>query len=94
MDKIEFRRTKIKYGADTEKSVAINIFVNGRNLLDDIHRYEENRHIGGGHVPITNYELYESLAEDYSKKDVPIYGCGCGVIECCPVYISVKVNEL
>lgn len=93
MDKIEFRKTKIEYGVDGDKNDAVNIFVNGRNLLDDIHRYEKKFHIAGGHTPITTYKLYENLAEDHLKQSVPIYGCGCGIIDCCPVYISVKIDD-
>lgn len=93
MDKINFKQTKIKYGADDTESDAVEIFVNGKNFLKKIHDYETLHNINGGHVPIMIHELYQSLAEDYLKESVPIYGCGCGVVDCSPVYVSVNVDE-
>ena len=93
MDKIEFNPTKIEYGADGFESDAADIFINGKNFLDAIHAYEKVHNINGGHVPITTYELYQSLAKDYLKNSVPIYGCGCGVIDCSPVYVKISVDD-
>ena len=93
MDKITFKLTKVKYGIDEIESDAVNIFINGENFLDAIHAYEKFHKINGEHVPITPYELYQSLAEDYLTESVPIYGCICGLIDCCPVYVSISVNE-
>ena len=58
MDTIEFKLTKVEYGADNFESDAVDIFVNGKNLLNAIYDYEEKYVEGGGHVPITPYELY------------------------------------
>lgn len=92
MDTIEFKFTKFKYGADGFESDVVDIFVNGKNLLNAIHNYEKRYVEDGGHVPITPYELYRSLARDYVESSVPIYGCGCGEVDCCPVYISVNIE--
>lgn len=91
MDMIEFKLTKVKY--DKFESDAVDIFINNKKFLKKIHAYERFHHINGGHVPIAIYDLYKSLAEDYLKESVPIYGCGCGDIDCSPIYIKVSVDE-
>ena len=93
MDTINFKLTKVKYGISEVESEAVEIFVNGKNFLEEIHAYEKFHKINGGHVPIMPKELYQSLAEDYLTKSVPIYGCICGFIDCCPVYVSIIVDD-
>lgn len=93
MNTIEFKLTKIKYGIDEVESDAVDIFVNGKNFLKEIQAYEKYHNINGGHVPITPYEIHQSLAEDYLTESVPVFGCGCGFVDCCPVYISVNVDD-
>lgn len=62
MDTINFKLTKVKYGIDEVESDAVEIFVNGKNFLEEIHAYEKFHKINGGHVPIMPEELYQSLA--------------------------------
>ena len=93
MDTIEFRLTYFEYGADDYSSPAVDIFINGEDLLSHINEFEKNVGCNGGHAPIWIKEIYKSLAEDYKTKSVPIYGCGCGVTDCCAIYITVEVSE-
>ena len=93
MDTIEFKKGRQQYANDEKFTDVVEIFINGKNFLDNIHSYEENCGINGGHAPITFSELYDSLAELYKEDSVPIYGCGCGYIDCCPIYISIDVGE-
>lgn len=93
MDTIEFRLTYFEYGADNYSSSAVDIFINGEDLLPRIHDFEDSVGCGGGHAPIWIGELYKSLSEDYKTDSVAIYGCGCGVTDCSAIYITVEVGE-
>lgn len=93
MDTLEFRLTYFQYGADNDSSPAVNIFINGEDLLPRIHEFEKSVGCNGGHAPILVEELYDSLSEDYKTDSVPIYGCGCGFTDCCAIYLTVEVGE-
>ena len=88
MDKIEIILGTYKPEFSSSYCVA-DIFVDSKNLMPVLEAYEES----GGHAPITPLELRESLLKKYLTKQVPIYGCGCGVCECYPIYIIVEVGE-
>ena len=92
MDTIEFRLTYFEYGADDYSSSAVDIFINGENLLPRIHEFEKSVGCNGGHAPLWTKELYKNLSEDCKKDSVAIYGCGCGFTDCSAIYISVEVG--
>ena len=93
MDTLEFRLTYVSYGADDYSSSAVDIFINGEDLLPRIHAFEVSVGCNGGHKPIWPKELYRNLSEDYKADSVTIYGCGCGDIDCSAIYINVEVGE-
>ncbi|MBR0261932.1 MAG: hypothetical protein IJQ85_09095 [Selenomonadaceae bacterium] len=93
MDTIEFRLTYFEYGADGYSSSAVDIFINDENLLPRIHEFEHSVGCNGGHAPIWIKEFYENLSEGYKKNSIPIYGCVCGVTDCCAIYITVEVSD-
>lgn len=99
-DIIEFRLTGYRYGPDTFPTPTVEIYINGekfRNKVCSVERpfakAEGNPGIAG-HATITPRELYESLHEDYkSFENVSIFGCGCGIIDCWPLNVTVDVGE-
>lgn len=93
MDTIEFRLTYRSYANHDYSDSAVKIFINGEDLLPRIHEFEKNVGCKGRHAPLYVSTLYESLNEDYKIDSVPIYGCGCGDIDCSAIYITVEVGE-
>ena len=99
-DDIEFRLTSFCYGPDTFPSPAVEIYINNENLREKVYDVElpfaeaEGSPGVAGHAPITPGELYYSLHDKYLEDDcVPIFGCGCGVIECWPLEVAIDVGE-
>lgn len=72
MDTIEFRLTYFAYAGHEYSNTAVNIFINGENLLPRIHKFEKSVGCNGGHAPMYLNTLYKSLAEDYKTDSVPI----------------------
>jgi len=92
MDTIEFKLTYVSYANNDYLSSAVDIFINGENLLPRIHEFEKSVGCNRRHKPLWAKDLYESLYEDYKTDSVPIYGCTCGDIDCSAIYISVEVG--
>ena len=99
-DIIEFRLTGYCYGPDNLPTPTVEIYINGENFRHKVCAVErpfaeaEGNPGIAGHATITPMELYEALHDDYLHyESVSILGCGCGVIECWPLDVSVDVGE-
>ncbi|MBQ7706029.1 MAG: hypothetical protein IJT73_11515 [Selenomonadaceae bacterium] len=87
MDRIEFRFTKVEYAADGYKTDAVNIFVNGKNFLDTVKKFD------GDYVQIIPEYLYPDLIDGYKDNFIFIYDCGCGCSGCYPFCVFIDVGE-
>ena len=87
MDKIEFKFTKVKYGANGFKSTAVNIFINGKNFLDTVKKFDSL------YYPIIPEYLYPDLIDGYKDDFIFIYDCGCGCSGCAPFCVFIDVGE-
>ena len=103
VDIIEFRLTCECYGPDTFPTPTVEIYINNENLREKVYDVElpfaeadKRAGIAGhaGHATITPSELYSSLHDDYLEYDyVPIFGCGCGIVDCWPFEVAIDVGE-
>lgn len=91
MDVLDLRLSVFRYGPERTSSVTCAIYVNGKEFREIV---EESPDIGsyGGFVNIRAGELYDAIKEPTDDLGEAIYGCGCGIIDCNPLYTRIRIN--
>lgn len=89
-DVLRLEQSIIKYGPDTSTSVTCAIYVNDVELKNTLQNCPTCSDMRGGFADIYLGELYDNIkgpTDDYGET---IYGCGCGISDCNPLYVRIR----
>ena len=95
MDTIEFKIVTKEYYHYNLECDLVDIFVNGKNLLDTVRDFEISigHEDGGDYCQVMPERLYIDLIDSYKEDSIFIYDCICACDGCNPFCVYIDVGE-